>query len=304
MIHSVINLVKESLRSSVSSAILILKIIIPFYILADVLIYLDVLQYISFIFIPLTSALQLPAESAMALAGGILFNVYAAIAFAAPLGLSLYQWTILGVFIGVCHGLIVESAIMAKLGVSYGYSVILRLVGGFIAVAPLLLMPSSLFSGAASGNGTLTQETFATFWQMLMHSTTGAVTLSIKVITLITVIIVCMDMIKALPVVKKKMEQVNTSFSILVGQLLGITYGASILIREVQRGTLSRRDIFFVATFLMICHSIIEDILLFVIFGASFWVIFTLRVVAAVVVSYVMLLLVPRVWPLERFVRI
>jgi hypothetical protein len=33
---------------------------------------------------------------------------------------------------------------------------------------------------------------------------------------------------------------------------------------------MSNKDVFFVATFLMICHAIIEDTLLFVIFGADF----------------------------------
>jgi len=296
-------LLKESIHSSIASAVLILKVIVPFYILADVLIYFDVLKYISFLFTPLTSLLQLPPEAAVALGSGILFNVYATIAFAAPLGLSVYQWTILGVFLGVCHGLIIESAVMAKLGVSYGYSVILRIVGAFVAVAPLLLLPSSLFTGTAAAGSTIVPDLYDGFWQMLVGSTVSAVTLSIKVIALITVIIICMDLLKSLSVVKAKMEQVNTSFSIIVGQVLGITYGATILIREVQRGSLSRRDIFFISTFLMICHSIIEDILLFVIFGASYWVILILRVVAAVVVSSLMLLLVPRFWPLERFVR-
>ena len=72
------------------------------------------------------------------------------------------------------------------------------------------------------------------------------------------------------------------SFSIIAGQLLGITYGAGILIREATRGGLGREDIFFIGTFLMICHSIVEDVLLFVLFGANYWIIIVCRAIACI----------------------
>ena len=118
-------LLRDSLKSSIVSGLLILKYVVPFYLVADGLQYFDLLRHLGFFFAPFTSLLDLPPEAAVALAGGVLINIYAGIAFAAPLGLSPYQWTILAVFLGVCHSMIVESAIMAKLGISYGYSWIL-----------------------------------------------------------------------------------------------------------------------------------------------------------------------------------
>ncbi len=296
------NLLLESLRSSVFSSWLILKLVIPLYIIADTLIYFDILQHISFLFTPITSLLHLPPETALALASGMLINVYAAIALAAPLELTAYQWTVLGVFIGVCHSLVVESAILAKLGVSYGYSVLLRIVAAFVAVIPLTLLPSSLFKDIPAPQRS-TPTLPDNFMQMLTGSLSDAVVLAIKIIILISLIILAMDLLKAIPVVKKHMERVNTSFSIIVGQLLGITYGATILIRETERGNLSRKDIFFITTFLMVCHSVIEDILLFVIFGANFWVILIVRVFAAIIISYLALACIPRFWSLDRFVK-
>ena len=117
--------IKQTLNSSLRSSILILKLIVPLYILADILLYLGWLDYISFIFEPITTVLNLPSETALTLAAGLLINLYAAIAFAAPLGLTPYEWTILGVFLGICHSMLVESAIMKKLGISYKYSFLL-----------------------------------------------------------------------------------------------------------------------------------------------------------------------------------
>jgi len=73
-------------------------------------------------------------QTSLSIAAGILFNLYAAIAFAAPLGLSPYEWTILGLFLGIAHALPVENTIMKKLGIPHIYSTILRIGVGTIAV--------------------------------------------------------------------------------------------------------------------------------------------------------------------------
>jgi len=283
----------ESLRSSLKSAGLILKLVIPLYILADILLYLDLLKHVSFIFAPITSILDLPAEAAMAIAAGVLLNLYAAIAFAAPLGLDPYQWTILAVFLGVCHSMVVESAIMKKLGISYAYSIVLRGTMAFVTVFPVMLMPRSFF-GSETPAQQVAMTVYTTFPAMMQASLVNALLLSGKLILLISLIIVTMDRIKSTRLMQTYTQKVNTSFSIIVGQLLGITYGAGILIREANNGHLDRRDIFFIATFLMICHSIIEDALLFVLFGANYWVIVGIRILVAVCVSFLLLQLFSR----------
>jgi len=283
----------ESLRSSLQSGVLIIKLVVPLYILADILLYFDLLKYISFLFTPITSLLDLPADAAMAIAGGVLLNLYAAIAFAAPLGLDAYQWTILAVFLGVCHSMVVESAIMKKLGISYAYSIVLRGTMAFVSVIPIMLMPDSFFTNKEPVQQLLLPE-YLSFTAMILDSLLKAIILSGKLILLIALIIVFMDIIKSTRFMQVYTGKVNTSFSIIVGQLLGITYGAGILIREANNGHLSKRDIFFIATFLMICHSIIEDALLFVLFGANYLVIVGVRIVIALSVSLLLLQLFSR----------
>ena len=287
-------LLYESLRSSAASALLILKFVVPLYIIADALLYFDLLRHLGFLFAPATSLLDLPPEAAVALAGGVLINIYAGIAFAAPLGLSPYQWTVLAVFLGVCHSMIVESAIMAKLGISYGYSILLRGLGACLTVIPVLCMPAAFF-GQVKQSGAVTIAHYSSFWQMLIHSLEKAMVLSAEIIALISVIVVTMDLLKSTRFLQAHLQKVNTSFSIIAGQLLGITYGAGILIREATRGGLSRENIFFIGTFLMICHSIVEDVLLFVLFGANYLIIIGVRLTAALVISFILLRVFRRV---------
>ncbi len=278
------NHLRESLKASFASAILILKLVIPFYILADILLYFDLLRPVSILFSPVTSILQLPVETAMAICAGVFLNIYAAVAFAAPLGLSSYEWTILGVFLGVCHSLPVENSIMKKLGISFLYSTTLRISMAFLTTLPLFFLPATFFTGEGSGKE-IQLASYSSIPDMLLHSLANAAILSAKIIILITLVIFLMDAIKRTKFITNYGQRVQTSFSLLTGQLLGITYGAGILFKEAESGNLKKKDIFFIGTFLMICHSLLEDPLIFVLFGANYWVIVISRLAMACLVT-------------------
>ena len=90
-----------------------------------------------------------------------------------------------------------------------------------------------------------------------------------------------MDYIKSRPFMETYTKKVNSAFSLFTGVILGITYGAGILISEYKNSKLSKKEVWFIGTYLMICHAIIEDTLLFVIFGANFWIIIIFRLLFA-----------------------
>ncbi len=56
---------------------------------------------------------------------------------------------------------------------------------------------------------------------------------------------------------------------LMAGIVLGIVYGAGILIQESRSGRMSSREVFLLALFLCTCHAVIEDTLLFVVFGGD-----------------------------------
>jgi len=205
---------KNTLKDASKSAWLVLKLIVPLYILADVLLFFDVLKYISFLFEPITDVLDLPKEAALGIAAGMLFNLYAGIAFLAPLGLNGYEWTILATFLGVAHSLIIENAVMKKLGIAHWYSFVLRIMMAFIAVLPLTLMPKSFFNTTISAHDEIAQTDYHDIWEMLYSSLTHATVLSIKVIVLVSFIIFLMAYLKSTKMMQEYQQKVNTSFSI------------------------------------------------------------------------------------------
>lgn len=279
--------VQNSLKTSLKSSWTILKLIVPIYILADILFYYDLLSHITFIFKPLVALLGLPQEAALAIVSGLFLNLYAAIAFAAPLGLGAKEWTVLAVFLGIAHALLVETEIMKRLGLSRIYSICLRLGVGLLVGGLTSTLPQSWFTHELSQETVLpNQSIYHSLVDLLQNSLYESLSLSIKVIALVTMLIFFLDFIKSLPMIEKHSQKVNSGFSILVGVILGITYGAGILIAEYEKGILQKREVLFIGTYLMICHAIIEDTLLFVIFGANPWLIVGLRLLFATLVAY------------------
>lgn len=284
---------EQTINSSLKSIWIILKLVIPIYIIADVLFYYNTLSYISFLVEPITGLLGLPPETSLSIISGMFLNVYGAIAFAAPLDLTIHQWTILAVFIGICHSLVVESVIMKKIGLSNTYSYTLRITVGFIVAFITALMPSQWFSSTIVENSFKVLE-YSSITDLLYNSFLNSMILSVKIILLIIVLIFIMDFIKSRKFIQDSKKNVSKGFSLTVGIFLGITYGAGILIKEVESGRISKEDIFYIGTFLMICHAIIEDTLLFVIFGADFTMAIVIRTISAIIISYILLLIYRR----------
>jgi hypothetical protein len=278
---------KNSFKTALRGSWVILKLIVPIYIIADVLFYYDILSYITFLFKPLVSLLGLPEAAALSIVSGLFLNLYAAIAFAAPIGLSTHEWTILAVFLGIAHALLVETEIMKKLGISRLYSIGLRLGVGFCAGFLVSILPSSWFEYASlSGNSLPEKEVFTSIVSLLQNALIEALVLSAEVICLVSALVFFLDFLKSRPWIQHHSQKLNSGFSITVGVILGITYGAGILIAEYEKGILQKREILFIGTYLMICHAIIEDTLLFVLFGANIWVIVSVRVFFATLFAY------------------
>lgn len=60
----------------------------------------------------------------------------------------------------------------------------------------------------------------------------------------------------------------------LVGFLFGLAYGGGVIVRDVRRHDIGRRQVFIMSVFLSMVHAIVEDSLVFIALGASvFWIV-------------------------------
>ena len=71
----------------------------------------------------------------------------------------------------------------------------------------------------------------------------------------------------------------------LIGFLFGLAYGGGVIVRDIRRHDLGRRQVFLMSVFLSMVHAIVEDSLIFIALGASaFWVV-VFRIVWAALVT-------------------
>jgi hypothetical protein len=77
----------------------------------------------------------------------------------------------------------------------------------------------------------------------------------------------------------------RTSVVTAVGILLGLAYGAGLIIDETRRRSIRKNEILATNIFLGINHALIEDTLIFVVVGASLgWILF-----GRLLIGYIML---------------
>jgi len=79
----------------------------------------------------------------------------------------------------------------------------------------------------------------------------------------------------------------EANLPLLTGMGLGISYGAGIIINTAREGKLSVKDIYLVNMFLVICHGLIEDTLVWSALGAKIIPVQIGRLILAVLLCYI-----------------
>ncbi|PCF96038.1 hypothetical protein CPA45_09645 [Vreelandella nigrificans] len=287
---------KDALRVYVT----LLKILIPALLIVKGLELLGVVDWLGAVLAPLMNILGLPEQLGVVWAAALFTNLYTAIAVffqvAGDMSLSVEQVTVLGALMLVGHSIPVEGAVAKRAGVPWWATLLLR-VGGALLLAWLLHCFYSYFG--------LLQEPIALVWQ---PSFSSAPTLSGWVVTQLETLVLIFVIILALIVLLKVLQKLGLERWIHLGLLpllkllgigrsaanvtvigftLGLSYGAGLLIRDVQNGVLSKRDSTLALCFLGLCHSVIEDTLLILMLGADISGILWARLLFAVIVTAV-----------------
>jgi hypothetical protein len=74
-------------------------------------------------------------------------------------------------------------------------------------------------------------------------------------------------------------------FPLIIGLIFGLSYGAGVIIESAEENNLSKKDLYTLMIFLIACHAVIEDTLLFVVVGANLWFLLGIRLGVAIIIS-------------------
>lgn len=77
----------------------------------------------------------------------------------------------------------------------------------------------------------------------------------------------------------------ESAFPLTIGLVFGLAYGAGIIIQSAKDGNLDKRSLILVSIFLVCCHAVIEDTLIFVAVGANGFFLLTIRLLTALILT-------------------
>jgi hypothetical protein len=79
----------------------------------------------------------------------------------------------------------------------------------------------------------------------------------------------------------------NTSTTMAAGLLFGLAFGAGVVIQAVKEDGVGKKDLTLAFIFLMACHAVVEDTLIFIPLGIPVWPLFLIRLGVAITLTLV-----------------
>ena len=151
----------------------------------------------------------------------------------------------------------------------------------------------------------LCEEVIGLDWQIILREIiTGGARIAVLVPAIIIPLMVVLALLtdtrlldRGVGFIQPVLQRLNLSnrvaFPLLTGLFLGIVFGSGVIISCANDGTLTKRDLILVLVFLGICHSIIEDTLIFAALGANWWVLISCRFVLAALATFAVSFVLP-----------
>ncbi|OXS79469.1 nucleoside recognition domain-containing protein [Domibacillus enclensis] len=279
------------------------KVIFPITLVVTILQFTPVLPWVIALISPIMGIFGLSGDAAIPLVIGNVLNLYAAIGAILSLELTVKEVFILAMMLSFSHNLFVESIVATKVGVKMWVILAVRL--GLAITAGIVINLVWQGGGEIAQYGMVPEAAAEpTTWAGigllgLQKATFGVLQLAMIVIPLMVMIQFAKDLKwldafsrAVAPATRFLGMKENTSMTLASGLLIGLAMGSAVMIQAVEEDGVSRRDVTLAFIFLVACHAVIEDTLIFIPLGIPVWPLFLIRIVTAVVLTMV----VARLW--------
>ncbi len=290
----------RSLRDALSISWELFRIIIPISIATRLLEQLGVIDKLGDLLGPLMHCVGLPGEMGLVWATAIFINIYTALMvfanLAPQLDMNVAQVTIITTMILIAHALPVEVRIAQKVGTRFAAMFALRLGGALLLgwllhhayrLSDALQQPAQmLWTLQRSGSG----------WGAWLVSQLQSMAMICVIILALIMVLEVLKKVGIITLMTRLLAPVLRLLGMggevapltIIGMTLGLSYGGGLLIREARQGGLRQRDIFISLALMGLCHSVIEDTLVMLVFGAHLSGILWGRVIFALLVTFIL----------------
>jgi hypothetical protein len=286
------NTIWEGFIKGLKTGGFLLRIMIPIYLIVVFLRYTPVIQFFQERLSPVMSVFSLPGGAAVPIVTGVFSDEYGVVAAMAGFDFSTAQITTIAMITLCFHTIPLEAAVGQTMGFHpakyslyrLGLAVATGLLVGWLAGLMLGDMPATETIGAADSGVIITSAGSFELsrWQIMLGEMFFGTIYNV-IWSLARVIIPLMILIEFM-LAYKGVDRLAPTFRwasralgisndallpLLVGLLMGVTYGAGTLIEINKRTPLSHRDLTLIGIFLYACHGIIETTILFAVAGGN-----------------------------------
>lgn len=287
---------KNGLKAGLKTTWTLGKIIFPITILVVILQHTPILPWLVKLVSPFMGLFGLSGEAAIPLVLGNALNLYAGIAGILSLDLTVKEVFILAVMLSFSHNLFIETGVALKVGVKLWIVLLVRFgLAAFSAVIINLFWSggSELAKyGMAPEIAAVPDGWFEIGLLGLQKASFGVLQLALIVIPLMIIVQFLKDRQylqkfseKLAPFTKVIGVKPNASMTLVAGLVIGLAYGAGVMIQAVEEDGVSKKDATLAFIFLIACHAVVEDTLIFVPLGIPVLPLLIIRLVTAFVLT-------------------
>ncbi|MGM0841620.1 MAG: nucleoside recognition domain-containing protein [Bacillota bacterium] len=272
------------------------KVIFPITLIVFLLQYTPVLPWVMEKISPFMKLIGLSGDAAIPLVLGNFLNLYAGIGGILSLDLTVKEVFIIAVMLSFSHNLFIESTVAAKVGVKIWLIVAVR-VGLALVSAVVINLVWNGGSEIAKYGMMPPQQAEPDGWGEIIllgleKAGFGVLQLALIVIPLMMIIQVMKDL-KWMDVFSRWMSpatralgmNANTSSTMVAGLVIGLAYGAGVMIQAVKEDGVSKKDVTIAFIFLVACHAVVEDTLIFIPLGIPVLPLLIIRLVTAILLT-------------------
>lgn len=272
------------------------KIIFPVTLIVGILQHTPILPWLVKVITPFMKIFGLSGDAAIPLVLGNLLNLYAGIGAILTLELTVKEVFIIAMMMSFSHNLLVESSIAYRVGVRLWIMLTVRI--GLAIVSAIIInllwkggsematygfIPASNVEVSGWGNILI---------DALQKAGIGIFQLALIVIPIMIGIQFLKDL-KWLDVFSKWMApftralgmKENTSTTMAAGIMFGLAYGAGVMIQAVKEDGVGKKDLTLAFIFLVACHAVVEDTLIFAPLGIPVLPLLIIRLVTAILLT-------------------
>lgn len=291
-------IIVRGLKQGVAVSWTLGKIVFPVTIIVTILRYTPFLPWMIDLLSPLMQLIGLPGEAAMPLVLGNALNLYAGIGAIVSFDFTVKEVFILAMMLSFSHNLFIESTVAAKVGVNWwlisGIRVGLALVSAFL----INLVWSGGAEPAQYGLIASTEVELTTWTAIFLKGLKTAVIAVLQLSAVIFPLMLFMQFMREsgwldtlsrgfAPFTKFLGMKENTSFTLVTGLTIGLAFGAGVMIQAVKEDGVAKKDMILALIFLVTCHAVIEDTVIFIPLGIPVWPLLVIRFIMAVVITMI-----------------